>query len=163
MDLPLLSRHTCSYFHLNESHIVKLPLFNVLLSELVHQLKAGKSQTLQKSPCLYILDKQQITTMSLVYYSGVFVRKSMMFGFTFPIPIVKTLGIYCIGILEHGPSNGCMKGNTYVHRYSVLTQECIPVGCVPSAAVAVSPEPSPHHHTCPPATHAPPGQNDRRL
>ena len=36
-------------------------------------------------------------------------------------------------------------------------QECIPVGCVPSAAVAVSPTmhaPLPHTH--PPATHAPP-------
>ena len=40
-------------------------------------------------------------------------------------------------------------------------QECIPVGCVPSAGVAVSPVTHallphmPSHHACPPAMHAP--------
>ena len=67
------------------------------------------------------------------------------------------------------------------HVTEIVQQECIPVGCVPSAAVAVSPamhapcyaQPplpctpllpcTPPHHTCPPssnmpsfATHAPP-------
>ena len=39
-----------------------------------------------------------------------------------------------------------------------LKQECIPVGCVPPAAVAISPAmhaPLPHR-ACSPATHAPP-------
>ena len=44
-----------------------------------------------------------------------------------------------------------------IYRY---IQECIPVGCVPSAAVAVSPTthtplPCNPHHACPPAMHAP--------
>ena len=37
----------------------------------------------------------------------------------------------------------------------ITQQECIPVGCVPSAVVAVSPATHAPCHTLPPATHTP--------